>query len=285
MVIISADSTCDLSPELIERYGVVISPLYIIKDGREYKDGVEIRPKDIFEYVDTHGTLLKTAACSVSDYEKLFGELTADGNTSVVHVTISSHMSACYQNACLAAENFDNVYVVDSLNLSTGSGHIVIEGAIMAQAGVEAKEIKRRLDELTPMVEASFVVDRLDYLHKGGRCSSIAALGANLLKLKPCIEVSNGKMSVGKKYKGSFEKTLKSYVADRLWNRDDIAYERIFITHSACAPETVEVVRHMVEDEFGKFNQVHITTAGCTISNHCGPYTLGILFIRKPAEA
>ena len=238
MVKVSADSTCDLSYEILNRFNIAIVPLYIIKDGESYKDGLQMKSSDIFEYVDKHGKLLKTAAASVTDYIEFFKKQTEDGS-SVVHVTISSEMSCSFQNAAVAAKEFENVHVIDSRNLSTGMGHIVYEGALMAEKGMSATEIEAALNELTSKVEASFVVDRLDYLYKGGRCSAVAALGANMLSLKPCIEVKDGKMGVAKKYRGSFDKALRAYVKDRLEGRDDIVWDRCFITHPACKHETV----------------------------------------------
>ncbi|MDO4568365.1 MAG: DegV family protein [Clostridia bacterium] len=281
MVKVSADSTCDLSSEIIDQFNIAIVPLYIIRDGKDMKDGLEIEPKDIYEYVEQHGELLKTAAPSVADYAELFRRQTEDGSEAI-HFTISSDMSSSFQNAAIAAESFDNVRVYDSRNLSSGMGHLVYEAALMARAGLNCGEIAARLDELTPLVETSFVVDRLDYLYKGGRCSALAALGANMLSLKPCIEVKEGKMGVAHKYRGSFDKAVTAYVRDRLDDRDDIVWERCFITHSGCSSATVEKVRRCVE-EHGRFAQVIVTNAGCTVSNHCGPNTLGILFIRKSA--
>ena len=199
---------------------------------------------------------------------------------AVIHIDISEDFSASYQNACNAAQEFDNVYVIDSRNLSSGHGHVVIEAAKMAEAGMEPAEICEKAKDLAERVEASFVVDRLDYLHKGGRCSAVAALGANMLQLKPCIEVKNGKMGVCKKYQGSFEKSLRKYVKDRLEGRDDIVLDRIFITHPAVAAKTVAMVREEVQ-KYADFKEIIETRAGCTISCHCGPNTLGILFIRK----
>lgn len=279
MVRISADSTCDLSSDIIKRFNIEILPLYIIIDDKELRDGVDVTPADIFKYVDSTGKLCKTAAAGVSDYYDLFSRITSNGD-SVVHINISSEFSVCHQNAVLAAKEFENVYLVDSRNLSTGSGHIVMEAALMAEQDLPAETIKQRLDELVGRVEASFVVERLDYLYKGGRCSSLAALGGNILGLKPCIEVKDGKMGVGKKYRGSFDSALRKYVRDRLEGRDDIVYDRIFITHPACTPEIVDSVRKSVE-KYGDFKEIIETRAGCTISNHCGPFTLGVLFIRK----
>lgn len=279
MVKISADSTCDLSESLIREYAITIAPLYVIKDEQSFRDGLEITPQDIFQHVETTGRLCKTSAVSVADYVELFKSLTADAS-EVVHINISSEFSACHQNALLAAREFPNVYPVDSRNLSSGSGHLVIEAAKLARAGVSGADIQREMDDLAGRVETSFVIERLDYLYKGGRCSALAALGANLLHLKPCIEVRDGKMGVGRKYRGSFEKALREYVRDRLRGRDDIVPDRIFITHPACEPETVEMVRKTIEEN-SQFDQILETRAGCTVSNHCGPHTLGILFIRK----
>ncbi len=276
---ITADSTCDLSPELIEAYDIDIIPLYIIKGGESFRDGVEITPADIFAHVGGGGDICTTSAINVSDYVGKFAELSSKFD-AVIHIDISAEFSACFQNATMAAGEFQNVYAVDSRNLSTGSGHVVIEAAKMARSGMDAKEIVKKLEELTARVEASFVIDKLDYLKKGGRCSSLAALGANLLNLKPCIEVKDGAMHVGKKYKGSFEKSLKKYVRERLEGRTDIDTERIFVTHSGCEPEVVRSVREAV-GEYMAFDEIIVTRAGCTISSHCGPNTLGILFIRK----
>ena len=279
MVKISADSTCDLSPQLIQEYGISIVPLYIIKDDQSLRDGIDIVPEDIFEHVERTGKLLTTSAVSVGDYAEVFAGMTSDGS-EVVHVNIGSEFSASHQNAMLAAKEIAGVYPVDSRSLSSGSGHIAIEAAKLARAGKSGAQIRREMVKLAERVEASFVIERLDYLRKGGRCSAVQALGANLLHLKPCIEVRDGKMAVGKRYRGSFEKALREYVVDRLRARTDIAPERAFVTHSGCEPEMVEMVRAAAEESF-HFDQLIVTRAGCTISNHCGPHTLGILFIRK----
>ncbi len=237
---------------------------------------MEITPADIFAHVGG-GDICTTPPSmfpTMSEIRGAFSKFDA-----VIHIDISAEFSACFQNATMAA-GIPNVYAVDSRNLSTGSGHVVIEAAKMARSGMDAKEIVKKLEELTARVEASFVIDKLDYLKKGGRCSSLAALGANLLNLKPCIEVKDGAMHVGKKYKGSFEKSLKKYVRERLEGRTDIDTERIFVTHSGCEPEVVRSVREAV-GEYMAFDEIIVTRAGCTISSHCGPNTLGILFIRK----
>ena len=228
---ITADSTCDLSKELIEQYDIGIFPLCVVLDKEPLRDGIDITPKDIFDHVKNGGNIGSTTAVNVSDYSDRFSKYLEDYE-AVVHFTISSEMSACYQNALIAAEEVGNVYVIDSRNLSTGIGLLILDAAHMASEGVAAEDIKARLDEKKQLLDVSFVLDTLDYLRRGGRCSAVAALGANLLSLKPCIEVKGGKMGVGKKYRGSVEKCLMKYVADRLRDSEHIDYRRIFITYS-----------------------------------------------------
>lgn len=276
---IISDSTCDLSPELLERYDIAITPLCVIKDGKEFHDGVDITPADIFTHVDGGGELCSTAAVSQFEYTQMFTRYAKEYD-EVVQINIGSNFSCCYQNACLAAQEFDNVFVVDSGNLSTGQGLLVVAAAKLAQRGVSGIEIAERVRALVPKVEASFLIDRLDYMQKGGRCSTVAALGANLLKLKPCIEVREGKMSVCKKYRGSFEKCIRQYVKERLDGREDIATELVFITHAAADTNVVAAAKEETA-QYGSFEEVEETQAGCTVSCHCGPNTLGILFVRK----
>lgn len=276
---IISDSTCDLSPELLERYDIAITPLCVIKDGKEFHDGVDITPADIFAHVDGGGELCSTAAVSQFEYTQMFTRYAKEYD-EVVQINIGSNFSCCYQNACLAAQEFDNVFVVDSENLSTGQGLLVVSAAKLAQQGVSGIEIAERVRALVPKVETSFLIDRLDYMQKGGRCSTVAALGANLLKLKPCIEVREGKMSVCKKYRGSFEKCIRQYVKERLDGREDIATELVFITHAAADTNVVAAAKEETV-QYGSFEEVEETQAGCTVSCHCGPNTLGILFVRK----
>ena len=197
-----------------------------------------------------------------------------------MQITIGANFSCCYQNACAAAQEYENVFVVDSVNLSTGQGLLVVAAAKLAEQGLSGAEIAERVRALAPKVEASFLIERLDYMRKGGRCSAVAALGANLLHLKPCIEVRNGKMAVCKKYRGSFEKCIRQYVKERLDGREDIAPELAFITHAA-ADANVVVAAKEEAAQYGSFETVEETQAGCTVSCHCGPNTLGILFVRK----
>ena len=279
MIKITSDSTCDLSEDLLRRYRIGISPLTIIKGEKEFLDGRDISPQDIFAHVAAGGELCKTSAVNVADYLDFFAPL-AEKYEAVVHLNLGAKFSSCHQNALLAAEDFPNVYIADSQNLSTGHGHLVLQAAEMAEQGLPAEEIVERLRELAPLVEASFVIDTMEYLQKGGRCSSLAAFAATALKMKPSIKVEEGAMTVGKKYRGSLEKCLRQYIHDRLAGREDIDLCRIFVTHALCPPEMVEMALEEVR-KYQPFQEVLVTTAGCTVSCHCGPNTLGILFLRK----
>lgn len=276
---ITADSTCDLGPALLEQYQIALTPLYVTKGDQTFRDLVDIFPDDIYAHVAAGGELCSTAAVNVADYIDFFTALRKEYD-AVIHVCLSAEMSSCYQNACLAAAEVDGVWVVDSANLSTGHGHVVLRAAELAAAGQTPEAIVETLHALVPKVRASFVMEQLEYMRKGGRCSSVAALGANLLKLKPSIEVRDGKMGVAKKYRGSMEKCLRDYVADQLAQPETIDPHRLFITHSGIGEELVQVVRQAVAERMD-FEEVHVTHAGCTICSHCGYGTLGILYIEK----
>lgn len=273
---ITSDSTSDLGQELLRRYDVSVFPLAVAMGGRDYHDGVDITPNDIYRHVAAGGELPKTAAVNLAQYQDFWKDFSADCD-AVIHLNISAEFSSCYQNACLAAESFDNVYVVDSRNLSTGHGLLVVKAAELAEQGASATEIVRVLRETVDKIDASFILDQLEYLKKGGRCSSVVALGANLLKLKPCIEVRDGKMSVGKKYRGAYEKCLLEYITDRLEGRTDLDLDRIFVTHSGLDEALVNAAVNRVR-ELQPFREICVTVAGSTISSHCGPNTIGVLF-------
>jgi len=276
---ILSDSTCDLSKDLLEKYDITVVPLTVIKDDQEYSDGVTITTDEIFAHVAAGGNLCTTAAISVVDYQERFAEF-ADKYDAVVHINISSELSSSYQNASLAAEEFDNVAVIDSRNLSTGQGLVVLKACELAESVTSLEEIKEKLNAFTPKVEASFLLDRLDYMVKGGRCTAVVALGANLLGLKPCIEVKDGKMGVVKKYRGNYAKSLANYVKDRLANRDDLDKKHLFITRTPVSDECLKAVETAVT-EYADFENIYWTIAGCTVSCHCGPGTLGVLFVKK----
>ena len=275
---ILSDSTCDLSPALLAENEVSLVPLTVVKGDEQFKDGVTITAADIFAHVAAGGDLCSTAANSIGEYADEFEKYTDyDG---VIHITIGSGFSSCYQNATLAADDYPNVRVVDSQNLSTGQGLVVLKACELAKTATDLDALADEIRAYTEKVEASFLVDKLDYLAKGGRCSAVAALGANLLNLKPCIEVKNGKMGVVKKYRGKYEKCLATYVKERLADRDDIHRGILFVTKTEVSDTCYDAVMAAVEEN-GHFAHVYETTAGCTVSCHCGPGTLGVLFVRK----
>ncbi len=276
---ITADSTCDLSPELVESRGITVTPLSVTVAGGVYRDGVDITPEGLYEKIAACGQLGVTSAVNVQDYLDVFGALLREYD-AIVHFTISASMSSCYQNACIAARELGNVYVVDSKNLSTGIGHLVLDACDMAAAGVEPGEIQRALDEKRERLDVSFVVDTLDYLRRGGRCTALAAMGANLLKLHPCIYVRDGAMGVGKKYRGKLAACIEAYIRDRLADPGSVDARRVFITDSGVSQECRDIAERTVR-ELVPFEEVIHTRAGCTVSSHSGPGTLGILFYRK----
>ena len=278
-IVISADSTVDLSPEIAEKYSVVVSPMLVTMGGKTYTDGVDITPKELFEYTKSTGELAKTAAQSTAYYTEYFEKLSADGS-AVIHFSISDSMSSAHNFARIAAEDMENVYVIDSQNLSTGIALLVLKAADLVAEGKEAKEIYDEICALRSRVDASFVIDTLEYLHKGGRCSAVAMLGANVLKLRPCIEVKEGAMGVSRKYRGKMSLVYKEYAKDQLHDPDDIDLTRVFVTHTCGDDPVVDEIVEMVKQTL-PFKEVIKGTAGCTISAHCGPGTLGVLFFRK----
>lgn len=276
---ILSDSTCDLSKELLEKHDITLIPLTIVKNGEAFLDGVTITPADIFAHVAAGGDLCSTTALNMGEYADVFEKYASDYD-AVLHINIGSGFSSCYQNACLAASEFENVRVVDSQNLSTGQGLVVLKACELAQTCESIDELQEKVQAFTSRVEASFLLDQLAYMVKGGRCSSAAALGANLLNLKPCIEVKDGKMGVVKKYRGNYAKCLATYVKDRLSNRDDLDKNTLFVTRTPVTEACEAAVKEAVE-QYADFENIYWTTAGCTVSCHCGPGTLGVLFVRN----
>ena len=280
-VLITSDSTTDLSPELREKYGIELMRLVVNLNDVDHLDGVDITPEDIYANYEKNRSLPKTAAPNLTDCAEFFRKYVEQGY-SIVHFTISSEMSSTYQNSVIAAEEFESVYVVDSRNLSTGGGLLVIRAAELAARGMRAGLIAEECRRLAPCVDASFVIDSLEFLHKGGRCSTVALLGANLMNFKPCIIVKDGAMTVGKKYRGKFDQVLLKYIADRVGDGSDIVKDHVFITHAGCDEAVVEACVAKLKS-LGSFPNVHVTRAGCTVSSHCGRNTLGVLFIRTHA--
>ena len=279
MIKITTDSTCDLPRYLLEQYDISVIPLGIVKGDRLYQDGVNIHTEDIAAHVDAGGDITTTSAVNIADYEELFRTMTARYD-AVIHLNIGMGFSSCYQNAKLAAEEVPEVYVVDSANLTVGHGMLVLAAAEAAAAGKTVSEILVMLENMVSRVETSFVLDRLDYMKKGGRCSAVTALGANLLKLHPCVEVIDGKMSVTKKYRGSMEKVLAEYVRDRLAGRTDIDTRRVFLVDTCRTPGLVDAARNVLLAD-GRFEEIVESQAGCTIFCHCGPDTLGLIYLRR----
>lgn len=280
MIKILSDSTCDLSKELVERYDLGIIPLYVRLGDEEYQDGVNISPEELYKWSDEHGETPKTAAPSIEDISKY---LDPDSGDEYIIFTISSSMSASFNNVRLAAENLemsDRVYVIDSANLSTGIGLLVLYAAELKKSGKSAKEIVQEIENTKGKVRASFVVDTLVYLHRGGRCSGVAALLGTALKLHPRIAVADGAMHPEKKYRGSSKRFVLDYVKDMESDLKNARPERVFITHSGCDREIVEAVRDYLSS-LGVFNEIIETRAGGVVSSHCGPGTLGVLFIDK----
>ena len=275
---ITADSTCDLSSELIEQYQIGIIPLHICIGDDSFKDMLEIDPDTLFRKVDA-GLPYHTASVNLQEYLDEFSAYLQDYD-AIVHITISSGMSSCYQNACIAAQELGNVYVVDSQNLSCGMGHLVLDAAELAAQGMTAEAIKQELDVRKEKLDVSFVLETLEYLQKGGRCSAIMAMGANLLHLRPCIQVREGTMQVGRKFRGKMDKCYLEYIREALSCPETVDTRRIFITDSGLTSEE----RQTLEDEVRSilpFEMIYHTRAGCTISGHCGPHCMGVLFYRK----
>lgn len=281
-IVITADSTCDLPQELIDKYDIKIIPLSILLGEKVYHDGVDIKPSDIYDFVEKTGELPKTAAVTPSEYHEVFKRFADDGK-KIVHIGFSSALSSSYQNACVAAEEFERVYCVDSKNLCTAMGLLVLKACDYREKGMDAKRIADKVNRLVPKVSATFVLDGLEYLHKGGRCSSVAKFGANVLGIKPSIAVDTqtGRLDMAKKYRGKTELVYKQYITDRINEIKRIQPDRVVIANSGGVPaDTIAFAKGMLEGR-DKFEQVILADAGCTISSHCGPKTLAIFYIKK----
>ncbi len=280
-IIITADSTCDLPDYLVQENDIVILPLSILLGENSYLDGIEIHPKDIYEHVAKTGELPKTAAVTPQQYTDVFKQITDDGK-AVVHIGLSSAISSSYQNAVVAASEFDNVYCVDSKSLCTGMGLLVLKACDLRNKKFDAKKIARRLEGLVSKVHTTFVLDSLEYLHKGGRCSAVARFGANVLGLKPSIAVSTetGRLDVAKKYRGKIDIVYKQYISDCLQNSNKIDKTRVVIANSGGVnPDIIAYAKGIAEGR--GFKQIITADAGCTISSHCGPKTLAVFFMEE----
>ncbi len=282
-IIITSDSSTDLGQELIKEHDIKIVPLRVSLGEQSYFDGVDISPRDIYRYYEENGELPKTSSVNILEYENFFSRYSAD-DTEVLHFSLSSELSSTYQNACAAAASFPNVHVVDTRSLSTGGGLLVMMAVDLVREGMKsAREIAEICRKAAARVDASFVIESLEFLKKGGRCSALAALGANLLKIKPCIVLKNGRMQLSRKYRGTLEKVQRLYIADQLSEPETIDTDRVFITHTGCDESLVEGCRKVLS-ELLPFKEVLVTVAGSTITSHAGSNTLGILFMRKECQ-
>lgn len=278
-VIITTDSVCDMPPELLKRYRAQMIPLTISEGDRSYKDGVGITPDDIYEIYDRQHMLPKTSAISPQEFIDFFSPLVKEGN-EVVHIDISSECSATYANACMAAGELPGVYPVDSRHLTVGQGLLVIEACRLRDAGCSAQEIAEQLLSFREKIVTSFVIDTLEFLWKGGRCSGLTAFGANLLQVRPCLELREGEIKVARKYRGAMQKVYAQYLRDSL-SREDIDTRLGFLVHSGRIPqEELERLRQLIL-ELVPFEELPIVRAGCTVTSHCGPATIGVIFSTK----
>lgn len=282
MIKVIADSTCDLSKDLLEKYDISILPLHVLLGEKEYLDGKTITTDEIYKWSDEHKTTPKTSAPALPEAIELMKPYVEE-NRELICFSISDDMSMSGNIMRMAARELKAehlVSVINSANLSTGIGLLVIEAAIMAEAGMDRKAIVARLEELIPLVRSSFVVDTLVYLHRGGRCSSVAALAGSALKLHPKIVVENGKMSASRKYRGKIDGVILSYVHDLEAELKKAKKDRVFITHSCCDDEVIKAVRDYLE-QLNVFDEILVTGVGGVVASHCGPGTLGVLFIAQ----
>lgn len=274
-----ADSTCDLNPALLERYGITVIPLNVNLGDKSCLDGVDVHTPDLFEYFNKTGKLPTTSAPTPTYYEEFYSKWTQEG-WEVVHFSISAELTVTPNIAKMAAEKFDNIFPVDSRNVSCGMGILVIKAAELRDQGLSGAEIRDRILEMTGKVRTAFVISTLLYMYKGGRCTGVQALGANLLNLKPCIEVKDGKMGVTKKYRGSLENVLCQMAEDKLLGAQDIDLSRLLITHYDAGDKAVAAVTDALRS-CQNFEEILINQCGCSVSVHCGPGTLGIIYMVK----
>lgn len=278
-IAITADSPVDLGTQYASRFGISIIPLYIHLDGYTYRDGVDITPDDIFHKYETEKFLPTTSAIPVGDYTDFFRSFSDKGQT-VVHLSLSSEISATHQNARIAAEEFENVYVLNTLNLSVGIAILALAACDMRDRGLDALTIVRELEAMRGKVHSSFVIDKLEFLRKGGRCSALTALGANILNIHPSIEVIEGSLHLAKKYRGAIRAVQLQYIDDVLENPETAEKERAILCHSGIPDAQLDALLERIQQK-GVFREVLVSRAGCTISTHCGPNCIGLMFRQK----
>lgn len=276
-VLITAETTIDLSKEMLDKYEIRCVPFTLVMGEEEKLDGVATS-QELFDYVKKTGKLPRTSAVNQFQYEEFFSEVLKDCD-EIIHISLSSEISSAYANAVASLEGKDykdRVHILDSRTLSSGIALEAIYAKKLADKGVEPKEIINRIQKRIPHAQTSFIIQQLDYLYKGGRCSMLSVFGANLLKIKPQIIVSDGKMVAGKKYRGPVEKTILEYVHDTLETYNNPDLEEVFLTYTTAKPELLEKIKEILKER--GFKNINLATAGGTISCHCGPDTLGILY-------
>ena len=269
---ITTDSTGDIAPAELNRYNIDIFSLEVILGGKAYKDGVDIFSKDVINGVENEGLCCSTASVSVGEYLERFGKYREEYD-AVIHISLGDKFSSCYRNALIAADEYENVFVVNSHHLSSGQGGLALYAAELAEAGNSPNETVKK-------VRFSFIIDGLDYLRRGGRCSTISAIGANLLNIKPCVETKNGVLEVGKKYRGAMDKCVREYIKDQLSLKPDFDRHRVILVYLGISRETVESALSLIRS-YRNIDEVLCCEAGCTIASHCGPGTLGIFILDK----
>ncbi len=276
---IVADSTCDLNEGLLERFGIETIALPVNLGDRACLDGIDVHTPDLFEYYRQSGKLPTTSAPTPAYYEDFYRKWTDEGY-EVVHLSISGEMTVTPNIAKMAAENFPNVYPVDSRNVSSGMGMLAVYACELRDEGLSAAEIAGRIREQSKKVRTAFVISTLLYMYKGGRCTGVQMLGANLLNLKPCIEVTDGKMGVTKKYRGKLETVVCQMIEDKLTNGEEIDPKRIMIAHYDAGDKVVEAAKKKIR-ELVPFESIEVNGTGCSVSVHCGPGTLGMIYMVK----
>ncbi len=278
-ILISTDSVSDLTPELLTKHNIPVLPLPITLGNDTFLDGKEVTPEIIFDFVEKNKILPKTSAINEFTYSQFF-ETELKNYDAIVHFTISSKLSLCYENAVAAAKHFEHVHVVDTQTLSSGIALLILKAVAMREKGKTAQDIVLEMEKLKKHVQATFVIETLDYLHKGGRCSGLQLLGANLLKLHPSIKVLNGKLEVHKKYKGKMTEVVENYIADTLKEFPNYDDSMVFVTHVGANQDLLNAAQTTLQ-KHGKFKQIVFTKASGTITSHCGKNTIGVLYITK----
>lgn len=276
---ITTESACDLPQEILDRLDITTVRVYVILDGVSYRDVDDMNSYELFDAVEARDLAPTTSAPSVQDYLTTFQKYDPE-TTTIIHISTTSAHSVCYHNALKAAEECTNVHVIDSRNATSGLGILVMMAAEMAQNGKSAEEIIQEVNRTIPRIELSCILNTVSYVRRGGRISTLAAKGVELLNLKPCVEMVNGKLSIGKKYRGKLEKVLPNYIQDRLKGRNDLNLKRIFMTNTLSSKAFLQTLVDLIKS-LQPFAEVLINDAGCTISTHAGPNALGIIFIRK----